>query len=61
MDPLLLGKRRSLVVEAAKTLMECRMVKFDMNSGNFFTTVTACLPAPRLYTPVHACTVGVLS
>lgn len=38
MDPLLLGRRRGLVVEAAKTLMRSRMVKFDCNSGNFFPT-----------------------
>ncbi len=37
-DPLLTGKRHSLVLEAAKTLMACRMVKFDAESGNFFTT-----------------------
>lgn len=38
MDPLLQDKRRSLVIEAAKTLMAARMVKFDMSSGNFFST-----------------------
>ena len=38
MDPLLQGRRNALVLEAAKTLMRCRMVKYDVSSGNFFST-----------------------
>jgi len=37
-DPTLLKRRRDLIINAAQTLMRCRMVKFDMNSGNFFST-----------------------
>ena len=38
LDSLLGGKRRALIIEAAKTLMRSRMVKYDMKSGNFFST-----------------------
>eukprot|EP00457_Paulinella_chromatophora_P000148 gb/GEZN01000148.1/.p1 GENE.gb/GEZN01000148.1/~~gb/GEZN01000148.1/.p1 ORF type:complete len:2144 (+),score=329.45 gb/GEZN01000148.1/:63-6494(+) len=38
LDKYLAGKRKSLVLNAAKELMRCRMVKFDVVSGNFFST-----------------------
>ena len=37
-DPTLLGHRKHLISNAAKALMECRMVRFDTRSGNFFPT-----------------------
>lgn len=38
MDPALVGRRRELLINSAKELMACRMVKFDAQSGNFSST-----------------------
>jgi activating signal cointegrator complex subunit 3 len=38
LDPLLLGKRKSLIEICARALHRCRMVRFDEASGNFFAT-----------------------
>lgn len=37
-DPMLTLHRRTLILNAAKELMQCRMIKFDFQSGNFFPT-----------------------
>lgn len=37
-DELLIGHRSDLIIDAAKQLMRCKMVKFDMKSGNFYST-----------------------
>lgn len=37
-DPLLVKKRRALIVNAARTLDEAQMIRFDETSGNFGTT-----------------------
>jgi activating signal cointegrator complex subunit 3 len=37
-DHLLVDKRRSLIVAAAKLLLQSRMIKYDFQSGNFFST-----------------------
>jgi activating signal cointegrator complex subunit 3 len=37
-DPHLSLKRQNIIIEAAKTLMRCRMIKFDPSSGNLYST-----------------------
>jgi activating signal cointegrator complex subunit 3 len=37
-DPSLVLHRRTLLLNAAKELMQCRMIKFDFQSGQFFGT-----------------------
>lgn len=37
-DPTLFGHRKTLILYAAKQLMECKMIRFDARSGNFFST-----------------------
>ncbi len=37
-DELLVQQRTQLIIEAAKLLMRCRMVKFDQRSGQFYST-----------------------
>jgi len=38
LDPSLYHYRKRLVLDAAKRLMKCRMVRFDLKSGNFYAT-----------------------
>ena len=38
MDEQLVGKRRSLILDAIRTLMRCRMIKFDQASGQLYPT-----------------------
>ena len=37
-DELLIGHRQNLIIDAAKTLMRCRMIKFEQKSGQFYST-----------------------
>jgi len=37
-DELLVQQRTQLIIEAAKLLMRCRMVKFDQRTGQFYST-----------------------
>ena len=37
-DELLVQRRSKLILEAAKLLMRCRMIKFDIRSGQFYST-----------------------
>lgn len=38
LDSTLLGYRKQVLLAAARKLMECKMVRFDSRSGNFFPT-----------------------
>lgn len=40
MDPQLVERRKELIRKAAEVLMRSRMVKFDLKSGNFYSTVS---------------------
>lgn len=37
-DPLLLSKQRSLIIDAARALDKAKMMRFDEKSGNFYCT-----------------------
>lgn len=43
-DAQLVEHRKMLIRRAAETLMRCRMVKFDLKSGNFYSTVSCFTP-----------------